>query len=70
MQCFGPTYFPWEAEHWGLDVVLIDDPPARKKAKLEKQMKVIEVELGRLKSEWNNMVATPPWNQSALIIVL
>ena len=49
-----------ESEHRGLDMALMDDPPPRKKAKLEEQMTVIEAELTKLKSELNNMVATPP----------
>ena len=49
-----------ESEHRGLDMALMDDPSPRKKAKLEEQMTVIEAELTKLKSELNNMVATPP----------
>ena len=49
-----------EAEYRGLDMALIDDPPPRKKAKLEEQMRAIEEHLGRLRSELSNMVATPP----------
>ncbi len=44
-----------EAEHRGLNMALIDNPPPRKKAKLEEQMRVI----GRLRSELSDMVATP-----------
>ncbi len=34
-----------EAEYWGLDMAMIDDPPPRKKAKLEDQLKTNETEL-------------------------
>ncbi len=47
---------------------MIDDPPPRKKAKLEEQMKMIETELGELKSELNNMVATPPQNNVCMLL--
>ena len=49
-----------ESELRGLDMALMDDPPPRKKAKLEEQMTVIEAELTKLKSELNNMIASPP----------
>ena len=37
-----------KSEHRGLDMALMDDPPPRKKAKLEEQMKAIEAELKKL----------------------
>ena len=37
-----------KSEHQGLDMALMDDPPPRKKAKLEEQMKAIEAELKKL----------------------
>ena len=49
-----------ESELRGLDMALMDDPPPRKKAKLEEQMTAIEAEVTKLKSEFNNIVATPP----------
>ena len=49
-----------ESELRGLDMALMDDPPPRKKAKLEEQMTAIESDLTKLKSEFNNIVATPP----------
>jgi hypothetical protein len=44
-----------ESEHRGLDMALMDDPNPKKKAKLEEQMKAIEENLDKLKSELNNM---------------
>ena len=49
-----------ESELRGLDMALMDDPNPRKKAKLEEQMTAIEAEVTKLKSELNNIVATPP----------
>ena len=34
--------FSLESEHRGLDMALMDDPPPRKKAKLEEQMNAIK----------------------------
>jgi hypothetical protein len=34
--------FSLEAEYQGLNMAMIDDPPPRKKAKLEEQMKTIQ----------------------------
>jgi hypothetical protein len=41
-------------------MAMIDDHPPRKKEKFKEQLKMIETELGKLKSELSNMVATSP----------
>jgi hypothetical protein len=46
-----------KAEYQGLDMAMIEDPPPK-----EEQINMIETELGKLKSELNNMVATPSQN--------
>ena len=57
-----------ESKLRGLDMALMDDPNPRKKAKLEEQMTAIEAEVTKLKSELNNIVATPVTTKQSTLI--
>jgi hypothetical protein len=49
-----------EAELWGYNMALIDDPHPRKKAKLEEQMATVQAKINKLKAKLSRNVSTPP----------
>ena len=49
-----------EAEYRTLDMALVDDPHPKKKTKIEEQMSTVESKIQQLKSDLNNLIATPP----------
>ena len=51
-----------EAEYRSLDMALVDDPHPKKKTKIEEQMSTVESKIQQLKSDLNNLIATPPRN--------
>ena len=53
-----------EAEYRNLDMdmALADDPHPKKKTKIEEQMSTVESKIQQLKSDLNNLIATPPQN--------
>jgi hypothetical protein len=51
-----------EAEYRTLDMALVDDPHPKKKTKIEKQMSTVESKNQQLKSDLNNLIATPLHN--------
>jgi hypothetical protein len=51
-----------EAEYRTLDMALVDDPHPKKKTKIEEQMSTVQSKIQQLKSDLNNLIATPPRN--------
>jgi protein-tyrosine-phosphatase len=41
-------------------MALVDDPHPKKKTKIEEQMSTVESKIQQLKSDLNNLIATPP----------
>jgi hypothetical protein len=58
----GTNILMLEAEYRALDMALVDDPPQRKKTKIEEQMSAVESKIQKLKSDMNDLIATPPRN--------